>query len=143
MLLVQRGNLNDAIAEFNRVVEINPKDYEAYTRLGAALANQQKMDEATAALSKALSIFPDYGPALANLGFAQERQGKADDAINSLDQALQHLANSDLAASIHLSLGNLTAARGQASDAAAHYREALRLKPDFVPAQQRLKQLSQ
>jgi tetratricopeptide (TPR) repeat protein len=143
MLLVQRGNLNDAIAEFNRVIEINPKDYEAYTRLGAALANQQKLDEATAALSKALAIFPDYGPALANLGFAQERQGKTDEAINSLNEALQHLATSDLAASIHLSLGNLMAARGQASDAAAHYREALRLKPDFVPAQQRLKQLSQ
>jgi tetratricopeptide (TPR) repeat protein len=143
MLLVQRGNLNDAITEFNRVVEINPTAYEAYTRLGAALANQQKLDEATAALSKALSIFPDYGPALANLGFAQERQGKTDEAISSLNEALQHLANSDLAANIHLSLGNLMAARGQASEAAAHYREALRLKPDFVPALQRLKQLSQ
>jgi tetratricopeptide (TPR) repeat protein len=142
MLLVQRGNLNDAIAEFNRVIEINPTAYEAYTRLGAALANQQKFDEATAALSKALTIFPDYGPALANLGFAQERQGKTDDAINSLNEALRHLANSDLAASIHLSLGNLMAAQGQASDAAAHYREALKLKPDFVPAQQRLKQVS-
>lgn len=141
MVFVQQGKLDDAIAHFSRAVELDPGSYESYTRLGAALANQQRIDEAMAAFSKAISISPDYGPALANLGFAQERRGKAEDAIASLNAALQHVGASDLCARIHLSLGNLMSARGDASGAAAHYREALRLKPDFLPAEQRLRQL--
>jgi tetratricopeptide (TPR) repeat protein len=141
MILVQQGKLDDAIDHFRRAVEIDPTLCEAYTRLGAALANQKRIDEAIAAFSRALAIAPDYGPALANMGFVQQRQGRTEDAIASFDRALLHLANNDLAARIHFSLGDLMEARGRTREAAMHYREALRLKPDFVPAGQRTKQI--
>jgi tetratricopeptide (TPR) repeat protein len=143
MVFIQQGKLDDGIAHLSRAVEIDPSAYEAYTRLGAALANQRRIEEAIAAFSKALAIQPDYGPALANLGFAQERDGKTEDAIASLNAALPRVAGADLSARVHFGLGNLSSARGETQDAIAHYREVLRLKPDFVPAQQRLKQISQ
>jgi tetratricopeptide (TPR) repeat protein len=141
MTLVQQGNLDDAIEHFRRAVEIDPTLVDAYTKLGAALANQKRIDEAFAAFSKALAISPDYGPALANMGFAQQRQGRTEDAIASFERALPHLANNDLAAHIHVSLGDLMQARGETSQAAFHYQEALRLKPGLVPAEQRMRQI--
>jgi hypothetical protein len=41
-------------------------------------------------------------------------------------------------AQTHYRLGNLLAKRDDKDQAAAHYREALRLKPDYTQAQQAL-----
>jgi len=141
MALVQQGKLDDAIEHLRKAVELDPARCDTYTKLGAALANEKRMDEAVAAFSKALAIAPDYGPALANMGFAEQRQGKTEDAIAFFSRALRHLANNELAARIHFSLGELMEGKGDMREAAIHYREALRLKPDFVPAQQRIRQI--
>src|SRR5262249_20269952 len=140
MVLVQQNNQDEGIEHFRRAIEIDPARYETYTKLGAALASQRRYDEAVAAFSKALDIAPDYAPALANMGFAQQRLGKTEDAISTLDRALRNPANNDLAARIHFSLGELMEATGETRGAQTHYREALRLRPDFGPAQQRLRQ---
>jgi hypothetical protein len=48
------------------------------------------------------------------------------------------MLNGAMMAQTHYRLGNLLARRGDKEQAVAHYRETLRLKPDYTQAQQAL-----
>ena len=71
---------------------------------------------------------------MANLAIVLEQLGKLDDAGASFERAIQNAGNAEMAAQFHYRLGNLLAKKGDAPQAAEHYRDALRLKPDFQPA---------
>jgi peroxin-5 len=51
-------------------VEINPKDHNAWNKLGAILAHSKMNDEAISTYHKALSLKPNYARCWANLGIA-------------------------------------------------------------------------
>jgi tetratricopeptide (TPR) repeat protein len=139
MILVQRGKLDEAIEEFSKAVEIDPRFADAYNKLGAALASKGRLDEAAANFAKAIEIDPAYASAHANLGSLYEQQGKIDDAVASYSTALRFMADSTMSAQTHFRLGKLLASTGYRREAIEHYREALKLKPDYAPAQQALR----
>ncbi len=142
MMLVQRGNLDEAIDQFSKAIEINPKFTDAYNKLGAALASQGRLDEAIANFSKAIEINQNYGSAHANLAAAYEQQGRTEEAIASYVMALGLISDNSMSAQTHFRLGKLLAKTGRAGEAVQHYRDALRLKPDYSQVQQALKSIS-
>jgi tetratricopeptide (TPR) repeat protein len=141
MALVDQGNLDAAIEQFDAALEINPSLHEAYNRRGAAQASRGRTQEAIESFSKALEINPGFAPALVNLGIALDQQGRSEEAIDAFTKALQLRTNSALASQAHYRLANLILKKGDTARAASHYREALRLKPDFLQAQQALNRL--
>ena len=68
--LWRRGRIDEAVAHFEKALEIKPDYAEAHIDLGTALANGRRMDEAIAHFQKALEIKPDYAEAHINLGIA-------------------------------------------------------------------------
>ena len=68
--LAGRGRFDEAIAHFQKALEIKPDYAEAHANLGAALAGRGRVDEAIAHYQKALEIKPDYAEAHCNLGSA-------------------------------------------------------------------------
>ena len=66
-LLVERGQLNDAIAHYERAAAINPADAEAQNNLGITLFGIGRADDAIADYQKALEIRPAYAEASCNL----------------------------------------------------------------------------
>jgi tetratricopeptide (TPR) repeat protein len=54
------NKINEAISEFNNVLEINPANAEAYYNLGLINESENKPDEAKEFYARAVNIKPDY-----------------------------------------------------------------------------------
>ena len=79
--LAGRGQVDAAIAHYQKALEIKPDYAEAHNNLGNALAGRGQVDAAIAHYRKALEIKPDYAEAHNNLGIALEARGQTDEAI--------------------------------------------------------------
>ncbi len=90
LVLAQRGQVDEAIAHFQKAVEIKPDYANAHQNLGVALEERGKFDAAIAQYRKALEFKPDY-PDIThnNLGSALARRGLFDAAIVHFRKALE------------------------------------------------------
>jgi tetratricopeptide (TPR) repeat protein len=87
--LAYMGRVPEAIAQFERALQIKPDYAEAHYNLGITLGRTGKLSEAIAQFERALQIKPDYAEAHYNLGIALGRTGKLSEAIAQFEQALQ------------------------------------------------------
>ena len=87
--LRQKGRVDEAIAEYQEALQINPDYGDAHVNLGSALLQAGRLDEAISHLQKALQINPGYAKAHNNLGNAFLQKGNVTEAIAHFQQALQ------------------------------------------------------
>ena len=71
-----RGESAEALACYQRALQLNPDFAEAHNNLGTALQDQGKIAEALACYRRALQLKPDYAEAHNNLGNALQDQGQ-------------------------------------------------------------------
>ncbi len=76
-----QGKLDDAIASYRRVLELDPNFAGIHNNLGAAFKDQGKPDEAGAYWRRELELNPNFAEAHNNLGTVLREQGKLDEAI--------------------------------------------------------------
>jgi tetratricopeptide (TPR) repeat protein len=129
--LLQKGNVDEAIAHFQKALQINPRYADAHNNFGNALSQKGNMDEAIAHYQQALQIDPNDADAYNNLGNALFRKGNADEAIKYYQSALQ--INPGLALA-HLNLGNALFQKGNIDEAITHFQTALQIDPDNADA---------
>jgi tetratricopeptide (TPR) repeat protein len=129
--LATRGQFDEAIAQFQQALEIQPDIVAAHNNLGALLGRRGRFDEAVAHYRKALEIKPDVAAAHYNLGNALAARGQFDEAIADFQQALQIQPGS---AEVHNNLANVLLARGNLDEAVTHYRKALEIEPGIALA---------
>ena len=79
--LVRRGRFDEAIAQYQAALEINPAFVEIRANLGSVLATQGRLDEAIAQYQAALDISPGFIEVHANLAKALAARGRLDEAI--------------------------------------------------------------
>ena len=116
----------DAAQAFKQIVDLDPKDFVAWTELGTAYFNEGKMSEADAAYGKALDLMPEYIVALINRGKLQLVQNNFENAIATFSSAVKaDPANAD--AYHYLGESYLRIKLG--SKAVAPLNEAIRLAP--------------
>lgn len=92
------GDLDKALADFNRAIALNPGRpgnylkpsvyYEAYLRRGQTLESQGERSKALADFDAVSELDPSYGPAYRNRAGLFERAGQVDRAIAELDKAI-------------------------------------------------------
>jgi predicted O-linked N-acetylglucosamine transferase (SPINDLY family) len=58
--LKKQGQLEEAIAAYNKALALKPDYHDAYNNMGNALKEQGQLEEAIAAYNKALALKPDY-----------------------------------------------------------------------------------
>jgi tetratricopeptide (TPR) repeat protein len=133
--LSHKGQLDEAMAHFQKAVDLNPNYAEAHNNLGIALAEKGRAADGIAEFQKALAIDPGNFDAHSNLGEALLREGRLDEAIIQYQKALEIDPND---ADDRCSLGEAFLKKGQANEAITQFQEALRLKPDWVEAQDNL-----
>jgi len=67
--LLQKGDVDEAIAQYQQALQIKPDFAEAHSNLGNALFQKGKVDEAIAHCQRALQIKPDSPDVLNNLAW--------------------------------------------------------------------------
>jgi len=135
LALDHEGRVEEAIAQFQKALEINANSAEAHHNLGAALFRKGKVDEAIVHYQEALRIKPDDAKAHYNLGIALGQQGRVDEAITHYREALE--INPDYGEA-HNNLGNVLRQTGRADEAITHFQRALGINPDDVTARNNL-----
>jgi tetratricopeptide (TPR) repeat protein len=129
LALAGRGQLDAAIAEYQRALKINPDFELAHNNLANALASRGQVDAAIAHYQRALEIKPDFADVHNNLGNALAGRGRFDEAIAHYQRALD--IHPDFVF-IRRSIENARAQRGRVLAALAQQRELLHSRPKDV-----------
>ncbi len=133
--LHQEGQLLEANALYQQVLEHDPGHAEALHMVGCIASQSGLYDIAVELIGQALKSMPRSAQAHNNLGGALKGLGKADEAIASFRRALQiNRAYPDA----HHNLGTVLREQGHWSEAISEFRAALALKPDYAKAHSNL-----
>jgi tetratricopeptide (TPR) repeat protein len=106
---------DDALADFDRVLELDPDLHEAYLYQGITYRGMRRYEEAFKEFKSALEHGVDEGWVLANRGVAYQMMERYEDALTDFDRAVE------LRPDIVWAL----ASRGQTYMRMKHYEEAL------------------
>lgn len=134
-VLNKRGDIPDAIREYQAALAIKPDYIEALNNLGIALQQQFKFPEAIACYERLLRLRPDWPSAHYNLALALQHSGRPVEALDHYEAALKGLPDN---ADIHFNYANLLAVLGRVHTAIIQYQKALALRPDYPEAQKNL-----
>jgi tetratricopeptide (TPR) repeat protein len=126
-LLLNEGKVEEAMAHFQKAVELQPDFAESQNMLGSALITLGRLDEAAARFQKAFELEPRSAVALYNLGVVASAKGLPDQAIQLYQRALEIQPRY---AEAHGNLGLMLAQQGQLEEAIVHFRRAVEIKPD-------------
>ena len=88
LLYGRQGKLEDAIAELQQVIQIDPKHLQAHFNLGVIYQNQGKLEDAIAELQQAIQIDPNLAPAHYNLSCIYSLKNEQAQAIEWLQKAI-------------------------------------------------------
>lgn len=122
--LAEQGKFPQAIAAFNRAIEIYPTYENAHNNLGLALGSQDKFSEAVAAFNRALEINPSNFETYNNLGIALGSQGKFLEAVAAFNQAIEINPNEPTS---YQNLGVAFWSQGKLPEAVASLQKAIEL----------------
>jgi tetratricopeptide (TPR) repeat protein len=124
--LLKRGQLDEAIRQYQEAIRLKPRYAEACNNLGVALDMRGRTDEAIRQFQETIRLIPDYPVTYFNLGNALLRRGQIDEAIGQYYEGI-HLKPAD--AGGHHNLGVALTRKGQIDDAIGQYQESIRLEP--------------
>ena len=146
VILVRKGQLDEAIAHFQKALQDHPDDPETRNNLAVALAKAHgnyantlvqmgRDDEAMVEFRAALEIFSYFADARHSLAVILLNKGQVDEAIAQFQTIREQYPDDPMAS---FDLGNAYFQKGQMDEAAAFYQKALKIKPDDVAARNNL-----
>ncbi len=135
---IEKGAYNDAILDFTKAIDMNPKSDSAYFMRGFIyleyIPNYAKAERDYDEVINLNSVHQSALPlqnAYNNRGLARQYQGKGEDAINDYSEALQ--LNNDIEVT-HLHRGNMYFSLKQFELAKKDFSEVLRLNANSIYA---------
>ena len=129
--LIRHDKFDEAITEFNKVIETNPKSAPAYYNLGFAYDKKGDLAKAISYFSKAIEADPTLADAYYNRGFAYYKKGAFDNAITDYNKVIEI---SPASADAHYVLGLAYSQKGDLDKAISEYTGAIKARPDFALA---------
>jgi tetratricopeptide (TPR) repeat protein len=129
LLLSKSGRVEEAIAQYQAALAINPDYAKARNNLGIALFQNGELDSAVAQYRKLLKISPDYADAYMNFGNVLSAKGQIEEAIAQYRKALG-IKPDDIEAGYNL--GTIFLNSERLEEAVTQYSKVLELSPDAV-----------
>ncbi|MFH1226595.1 MAG: tetratricopeptide repeat protein [Planctomycetota bacterium] len=126
-----RNKPDEAIADFEKVLELDPNSHIGWFAKGNIALNKQKYDDAIASFSKTIELYPEYDWAYNNRGNVYRAKGEIEQAIKDLNKAIE--LNPKFAEA-YINRGSAYQDKDELDRAIADYNEALRLAPKLAPA---------
>lgn len=123
---VDRQDYDGALADFSKVIELDPQNSEAYRQRAYLYQNQSKYAEANADYDKALELAPGSGEVLSDRGYCRYLQANYTDALQDLNQAVEKLPE---VANVWNRRGIIYSSLGNEEMALENYTKAIELAP--------------
>ena len=133
-LLFGRGQVNEAIAHYQKARVLQGAEAAAHFDLGDVPGQKGQTDEAIRQFQAAL-LLQYYSEDFFNRGIYYDKRGENAEAIRYYQAALHFNPGN---AQAHNNLGAVLARKGQTDEAIEQFREALRLQPDYADARRNL-----
>ena len=133
----QKNNSFLAIENLNKAIQLNPYHAEYYGLLSFVLLGDKKFTEALQKANEGLAVEAENITCLNARSMALNKLKKTDEAIATMQNALAQDPDSEFT---HTTIGWNLLERGKHKEAAAHFREALRINPVLQNAQSGLKE---
>src|SRR5215211_673880 len=130
LVLFQKGQIDDAIAQYRSALQMQPDWWDAEYNLGTALSAKGKVDEAILHSEKAVSMRPSDPDAQVSLGNLLVQKGSVAEAIVHYQKAITVRPDHFLA---RYALGHALLEKGELDSAIEVCRSALELAPSSVP----------
>ncbi len=122
-----QGQLDKAIIEFKKAIEINPDSMLAHSNLAYIYESQGKFAEAIEEMKEVARIKPDLPQVYVSLGLLYDRQSMYDNAIAEFKKALQLEPNSTLAL---VNLGIVYRKKGMIDEAINYFNKVTGTQSD-------------
>jgi tetratricopeptide (TPR) repeat protein len=128
---IRAGELDKAVAEFEKALALNPQDADALLGLSGIAAGQGNRARAEHLAKVALATNPDFPPALAQLADLRREAGDLGECVRLYQQAL---SLDDASPPLYLGLGDCLQRAARYDEATAAFTRALQLDPDSFVA---------
>ncbi|HUB68633.1 MAG TPA: tetratricopeptide repeat protein [Candidatus Methylacidiphilales bacterium] len=129
--LFQKGETDEAMAQFQQALKNNPNDSGVHYGLGNIFLQKGQVDKAMAEYEKALEFNPNSVEAYNNLGGILVQRGQLDNAMTDYQKALAINPN---IAETHCNLGGALAQKGRVDEAIGEFEKAIRINPGLAEA---------
>jgi len=127
VVLEQKGELNEALAEYRAAEQLAPELYHIHYNLGNLLDNLGHPNEALAEYREAMLLKPSLSSLHNGAGIVLAELGRSDEAMSQFNEA----ARLDPAYPwAHLEIGRLRLKQGRDAEAIDEFRAALRIDPN-------------
>ncbi len=122
------GEMEQAVAEHERAIEINPQLAQAHTNLITLYGKLRRPEKAEAHYRASVAINPNAADTHYNFGVLLYEQGKYREAGEAFRKALEI---NPYYPEAHNNLAFVLERQGRAEEALAHYRAAVENKPNY------------
>jgi Flp pilus assembly protein TadD len=129
--LLDRGQVDEAIAHFRTVARLSPGDHVCRKNLGLACIKQGRLGEALAAFNESLRINPHYAEGWYNRAVLLRDLGRIPEAERDFRQALAGKLPGQLSSWARNHLGTLLAGRTKFEEAVAEFHRSIQDDPGF------------
>ncbi|HET8897740.1 MAG TPA: sulfotransferase [Rhodanobacteraceae bacterium] len=129
MLLLAMHRHRQAVQTLQLLINLVPGQAPLHNALGGALVGASEFQAATVAFGEACRLAPQRGDYAYNLGRACASQGDVIAACTAFDRALQHMPGD---VESRIARADCLRALGRLTEAAADFRDVLRIKPDSL-----------
>ena len=135
--------IDQAIAQFRKVVDLAPGFSAARFEFGKVLFRRNELKEAIAQFREALRLEPTLGAAQYQLGLALTRAGQKEEGARHIEQARAAIDRERKLTIAGQLMGEARAAMdaGKTESAADSLQQLLQLLPDYTPARDALQRL--
>ena len=134
-IFLQQKEYARARAQFEHVLSLAPRDFDAHYNLGWMAGQEGNLAEGVQHLRLAVQINPGNADAHSALGSLLLRQG---DLAGARDQFSETIRLSPDSAPAHYNLGLVLARQDEPGEAASEFRRALQADPNFTRARDAL-----
>jgi tetratricopeptide (TPR) repeat protein len=137
----RRKRLDQAEAEFRKVLKFNPDSAGAMNYIGYMLADANiRLEESLRLINSALEREPGNGAYLDSLGWVQYRLGRFDDAAKNLQKALEKTPRDP---TVHDHLAEVLIKQAKVKEAVAQWEASLKEWATSSPAEMRPDEIAQ
>ncbi len=84
-----QGNFTGALSDYERVIELDPKDVDVYGNLGVVYLREGNFSKAKSDFSKAIELYPDNGIAYMNRGLVNVLEGDLTQALRDYNRTIE------------------------------------------------------